>query len=171
MNLRRTMGKVASGVLLLWLAFDDVAIAADPDPCRLVTPAEIVAAVGGKPAAGKAGRPDVDPETKARSWSCDYQLSHLFVSINVAEFTAAAGAAAEMSEILRLAAEGSEGMKLVEVPGPGERSIWGASNEGAMWIVRKGRYVFNVTVAGELNDPASLREPLRRLTAQGLARL
>lgn len=40
-----------------------------------------------------------------------------------------------------------------------------------MWIVRTGRTVLAVMLAGELKRPEDLREALRQLVASGLGRL
>ena len=114
------------------------ALAADPEPCRLVTPAEIAAALGAQPAAGKARGPKLDRGVKA--WSCDRQVGKYYLSLNAYEF-------------------------------PSTAAAWGADEDGAIWLAVKGRHMANVTVAGELKKPQSLREPLRRLVAQALARL
>ena len=73
--------------------------------------------------------------------------------------------------MLKIARESTVGVPIAEAPGVGDRSIWGANAEGALWVVQKGRYMLNVTAAGELANPSALREPLRRLAAQGVGRL
>jgi hypothetical protein len=93
------------------------------------------------------------------------------LSINVVEFASAAVAARGMTVMMKQAEDIQEGIKLTEAPDLGDRAVWGASTEGAMWVALKGKYMFNVTLAGELTDPPRLREPLQRLTTLGLGRL
>jgi len=40
-----------------------------------------------------------------------------------------------------------------------------------MWVALKGKYMLNVTLAGDLADPPRLREPLKRLATVALGRL
>ncbi|MGQ0545466.1 MAG: hypothetical protein ACT4P3_09065 [Betaproteobacteria bacterium] len=142
------------------------ALAADPDPCRLLTPAEIAAALGAQPAAGKPGGPRLEQGVKA--WHCDRQVGKYYLSVNAYEFPSAAAAKRGLAEALE---EAKGTFALGPATGAGEAAAWGADEDGAIWIAVKGRYMANVTVAGELKSPQSLREPVRRLVAQALARL
>lgn len=142
------------------------ATAADPDACRLLTAAEITAALGAKPAGGKPGRPKVEQGVKV--WHCDQQVGRYFLSVNAYEFPSPAAARRGLAEGL---AEAKGTIELGPASDVGEAAAWGADEDGAIWLAVKGRYMANVTVAGELKKPQSLREPLRRLVAQALARL
>ena len=67
--------------------------------------------------------------------------------------------------------EAKGALELGPATGVGEAAAWGADEDGAIWFAVKGRYMANATVAGELKNPQSMCEPLRRLVAQALARL
>jgi hypothetical protein len=142
------------------------AAGADPDPCRLLTPAEISAALGAQAAHGKAGGPKVEHGVKA--WHCDRQVGRYYFSVNAYEFASPAAAKRGLTEAL---AEAKGTIELGPATGVGDIAAWGADEDGAMWFAVKGRYMANVTVAGELKNPQSMREPLRRLVVQALARL
>src|SRR5688572_25778833 len=142
------------------------AAAADPDACRLLTAAEITAALGAKPAGGKPKGPKVEQGVKV--WHCDQQVGRYFLSVNAYEFPSPAAARRGLAEGL---AEAKGTFELDPASDVGEAAAWGADEDGAIWLAVKGRYMANVTVAGELKKPQSMREPLRRLVAQALARL
>jgi hypothetical protein len=142
------------------------AAAADPDACRLLTAAEITAALGAKPAGGKPGKPRVENGVKA--WHCDQQVGRYYLSVNAYEFPSAAAARRGLEEGI---AEAKGTLPLGPASGVGEAAAWGADEDGAIWFAVKGRYMANVTVAGELKNPQAMREPVRRLLAQALARL
>lgn len=143
----------------------------EPDPGRLLTTAEIKSVLGGAPSGGVPHGPAIDRESGAKTWSCNYQRARDLLSINIIEYPSAAGAAKGMTELMQKSKDVEEAMKLAEAPGPGSRAAWGASEEGAMWVSLQGKYLLNVTFAGELSDPPRLREPLKRLTTLALAKL
>jgi hypothetical protein len=140
--------------------------AADPDPCALLTAAEITAALGAKPAGGKPKGPRV--EQGVRVWHCDQNVGRYFLSVNAYEFPSAAAAKRGLAEGLK---EAKGTLELAPATGVGEAAASGADEDGVIWFAVKGRYMANVTVAGELKNPQAMREPVRRLVAQALARL
>jgi hypothetical protein len=142
------------------------AAGADPDPCGLVTPAEIAAALGAQAADGKGGGPKVQKGVKV--WHCDRKVGKYYFSLNAYEFASPAAAKRGLAEAL---AEAKGTVELGPATGVGEAAAWGADEDGAIWLAVKGKYMANVTLAGELKNPQSMREPLRRLVAQALARL
>jgi hypothetical protein len=142
------------------------AAGADPDACRMLTAAEITAALGAKPAGGKPGKPRVEKGVK--TWHCDQQVGRYYLSVNVYEFPSPAAARRGLAEGLE---EAKGTLELGPAGDVGEAAAWGADEDGAIWFAVKGKHMANVTVAGELKNPQSMREPLRRLVAQALARL
>jgi hypothetical protein len=163
--MRRLVISILSGTLA------GPALGADPDPCRLLTAAEISSALGSAPKGGKADGPDLDRELAARSWTCSQQVGKSFLSVSVVEFASTAGAAKGMKMMLKEAKDMPDAIKLAPEKGVGEQAVWGASADGAMWIALKGKYMLNVTLAGQLANPQRLREPLKQLATQALGRL
>jgi hypothetical protein len=142
------------------------AAGADPDPCRLVTPAEITAALGVQAADGKGGGPKIQKGVKV--WHCDRKVGKYYFSLNAYEFASPAAAKRGLAEAV---AEAKGTVELGPATGVGDAAAWGAHEDGAIWLAVRGKYMANVTLAGELKNPQSMREPLRRLVAQALARL
>jgi hypothetical protein len=159
---------VAAIVVATWMA---PALGADPNPCSLLTPKEITSALGSAPSGGKLGKPSVDKELGVKSWNCDYHVGKSVLSIDVFDFTSAAGAAKGMKVMMKEADSLPEGIKLAPASGVGDQSLWGASAEGAHWVALKGKYMLTVTLAGELKDPPRFREPMKRLATLALGRL
>jgi hypothetical protein len=140
--------------------------------CRLLTAAEIASALGSTPSAGQPSGRTIDQELGARSWGCGRQVGEFYLAVDVIEFASAGGPARGLTEAQTLAKRtGPEGIELKPATGLGERALWGASEEGAIWSAIKGKYMLSVVLAGELKDPQRVREPLRRLAALGLGRL
>jgi hypothetical protein len=152
------------------LSFDVAAPPTPPDACTLLTTAEIAAALGAAPS---PGRPDsgVDEESKATTTSCSMMLGQeaMFV-VDVAEFADAAtsGAALKLMEKASRTTEGA--VPMGPATGVGEGALWGANEDGALWTVRKGKYMVSVVLAG-IEDPAKYQEPLKRLVTTVLAKL
>jgi hypothetical protein len=122
-----------------------VSTGAPPDPCSLVSEADIASALGSRPSPGRPNGPSLDEDTGALVSSCSRQVGELFLSIGVAEVKTSADAAAALKETQELAAEDEESIQLSPEPGPGDRALWGANAEGAIWVVHEGRYLLNAT--------------------------
>jgi hypothetical protein len=146
-----------------------------PDPCRLVSAAEVTDALGSAPSAGKPIGPDVDEETGARVAVCTSELANAVLSISVAEFASPAAAGKALTTMAAAVNEEPEDdvmPKLTAQPGLGERAVWGATSDMALWIALKGRYLLNVAVVDDLPGSAARhREPLKRLASLALAKL
>lgn len=146
-------------------------LGAAPDPCRLLTAAEITAALGSAPSGGKSVGPTIDKDIGGRSWACDQHVGEAVLSITVFEFATAAAAAEGWTVMMKESQSTPEAFQLAPAPGPGDRAAWGGEEGGAMWMALKGRYMLNVTLAVDTKDPLRLREPLKRLTTLALGRL
>lgn len=146
--------------------------AADPRPCELYSAAEITSVTGVAPARGQPDGPEVDKDLAATAWTCGWPIGERYFAARVIRFRSAADATKAMASTSQILKSFPEGIQLSAVPGPGEQALWGAAaEEGAIWVVRKGATMFTVMFVGEHKKPESLREPLRKLVASGLAKL
>lgn len=153
------------------------ALAAELRPCELLTSSEIATAVRATPGPAESHHgPRSVKEIEAIAWTCGRTAGNRFVSIEVIQFGSEAESTRAMVLTPEEVEEVLEGIRLSSVAGPGDQAMWGTWQDGAIWIVRKGRTILNVSVlnvgvAGDLADPQSLREPMRELVQRALARL
>jgi hypothetical protein len=147
-----------------------VALHADPEPCKLLTVAEITAALGKAPEAGTPRGPEVDQALQVKGWACDRVVGEYHLSIDVFEF-ASPSVAAQGIATMRELAKGGDPFPLEPVSGERDPALWGSSDEGAIWAVSRGQYIVTITLAGNLRNPAALRDPLKRLAGAAVGRL
>jgi hypothetical protein len=148
------------------------ATAADPRPCELFSATEITSVTGVAPARGQPDGPNLEEYPGATTWTCGWLAGERYFATRVLRFRSATDATGAMGSTSKILKSFPEGIQLSAAPGLGEQALWGASSEeGAVWLVRKGQTVLVVVLAGELKKPESMREPLRKLVASGLARL
>ncbi len=141
-----------------------------PDPCTIVTPAEITTALGSQPTPGKPRGPDEDEDVGGMVWRCSRQVGMRMLWIAVVEFPNPAGAIRGMDLMMKSSRDLEDAIQLSPASGVGEQAVWGASKDGAMWVARRGRYMVNVMVGGEGNHVA-LQEPLKRLATLAIGRV
>jgi hypothetical protein len=142
-----------------------------PDPCQLVTPAEIAAALGSAPSPARPHGPSLDEETNARLTSCMRSVGKVMLDVSVAEFPDVAGATRAMTLLAQIEPADEDEAKMVAAAGVGDRSLFGATKIGAHWIAQRGKFVVSLTLAGELGNGAQYRESLKKLAANALTRL
>lgn len=157
------------GAIALWSLAPVRAL--EPDPCRLITPGEISSALGASPGPGAIDGPITEQATSSQTWHCTMELGSRYLSIGVTEFRSAADAVKGRSKALTEAQDVISTMTPTPTPEIGEYSAWGASTEGAMWVVFKGKHLLTITLAGALTNPAGYRDPLKRLATAALAKL
>jgi hypothetical protein len=143
------------------------ALRADPEPCKLLTVAEITSALGNAPAAEEIRGPEIDTQMQVKNWACDRQVGKYMLSLDVFDFQSEAAVARGIAEMRKT----QDPFPLQAVPGERDQALWGSSEEGAIWVAVKGKYVVTLTLAGDLANPTSFREPLKRLAGSALARL
>lgn len=144
---------------------------APPDPCALLSPAEIASALGSQPGPGTRHELRMDAETGARISDCDRKLGDGLLAISVAAFDRSASAAAALAEAARVTREEEDEMRLRPEPGIGDGALWGASAIGAILVVHHGTHLLTLTLAGELGDGGKYRDPLKRLAGIALGKL
>jgi len=146
-------------------------LAAAPDPCRLLTPAEVRASLGVAPTGITPDGPIEDPDLKAMSWSCTQQAGDGLLTVTVVEFDSAGAAAGGMVTMMQVSNGTLDAMQLRPAAGLGDRSAWGYSDSGGMWVAIKGRQMLSLSYGQPSPTPAAQRETLRQLAALALGRL
>jgi hypothetical protein len=131
-------------------------------PCELVTSQDAARVLGGTPS-GPYPMPDrVDEESGARLSGCSFERGERGIAIMIAAFDSRAAVERAM-ETLTAGGDDVDSIRLSPVSGPGERSLWGSSEDGAIWVVLQGQRILTVTLFGEVPDPASHRDAMRAL--------
>ena len=146
-------------------------LAAAPDPCRLLTPAEVRASLGATPTALTPDGPIEDPDLKAMSWSCTQQVSAGLLTLTVVEFDSAGAAAGGIVTMMQVSKGSLDALQLNPTAGLGDRSAWGYTDSGGMWVAIKGRHLLSLSYGQPSATPATQRETLRQLAALALGRL
>jgi hypothetical protein len=148
------------------------ATAADPRPCEYFSAAEIQSVTGVAPARGESDGPDTKEFPGATTWTCGWLVGERYFAARVLRFRSATEATQALASTSQILKSFPEGIQFSAVSGLGEQALWGSSSEeGAIWVVRKGQMVFSVIYAGELKNSESMREPLQRLVVSGLGKL
>jgi hypothetical protein len=144
-------------------------LAAAPEPCRLLTPSEVRASLGAAPTEVSPDGPAKDPDLNAMSWSCTQEVGSDLLELTVVEFDSASAAAGGMVTMMQITRGTLDAMQLSPAAGLGDRSAWGASDSGGMWVAIKGRHLLSISF-GRAPTPTQ-RESLRQLAALALGRL
>ena len=146
-------------------------LGAVPDPCQLVTAAEVSSALGSAPSRGKPMGPSLDEETGAKMWVCSLAVGKMMLSIALAEFATPAAAGKALTTMASQDPDDEEIAKMTEQAGLGDRAIWGAMSSGAIWVALEDKYLLNLTLTGDIGDGVRYRELLKRLASLALAKL
>jgi hypothetical protein len=144
---------------------------AAPDPCRLLTPAEVRASLGAAPTGLAPDGPVEDPDLNAMSWSCTQQAGMGLLTLTVVEFDSASAAAGGMVTMIQVSKASLDAIQLNPTAGLGDRSAWGYGDSGGMWVAIKGRHLLSLAYGLQSATPATQRETLRQLAALALGRL
>jgi hypothetical protein len=155
-------------------SFPELRAAAPPEvaasPCDLVTLGEVALVLGGTPS-GPFPMPEwIDEESGARMSGCGFERGELGISILIAAFDSRAAVERAM-EILAEGDDEDGSIRLLPERGPGERSLWGSSEDGAIWVALQGQRILTVTLFGEIPDPASHRDAMRALAEAVVSRM
>jgi hypothetical protein len=143
--------------------------AAAPDPCRHLTVAEVNAAMSSTGATQQAMTSYVDEDTGAKVERCGYEIGEMGIMIIHAVF-ASAGAA---DRAMTMVAESSDEDDIPVRPqtGLGDRSLWGSSEDGAVWLATRGNQMITLILLGEVPNAAQYQAPLKQLATSLLGRI
>jgi hypothetical protein len=138
--------------------------------CDLVTAGEAARVLGGSPSGPYPMPESLDEESGARMSGCVFERGDIGIAVMVSAFDSRAAVEGAM-EILAAGDGDFDSIRLSPVSGPGERSLWGSSEDGAIWVVLQGRRILTVTLFGEIPDPASHRDAIRALAEAVVSRM
>lgn len=133
------------------------------DPCRLLTAAEISAALGAPPGDATGPDPTRDSETGATIRSCTRTVGGMVLDVSVNDFPDAAAASRAMAQLGQREPGDEDEAKMVPVPGVGERSLFGATRIGAHWMTqRHGSTLVPTTTCGDGSRGTRVHHPTDR---------
>jgi hypothetical protein len=138
--------------------------------CDLVPIGGVASVLGGTPS-GPFPMPErFDEESGARMSGCVFERGDMGVAVTIADFDSRAAAEAAM-DILAAGDDDPDFIRLSPRSGPGERSLWGSSEDGAIWVALQGMRILTVTLFGEIRDPAAHGDSMRALATAVLTRM
>jgi hypothetical protein len=143
--------------------------AAAADPCRHLTVAEVNAAMGTTGATQQAMMSNVDEETGAKVDRCGFEIGEMGIMIMHAVFASAAAADRAMTMVAQSSDE--DDIRVQPQTGLGNRSLWGSSEDGAIWLATKGNQMITLILLGEVPNPAQYQAPLKQLATLLLGRI
>lgn len=141
------------------------------DPCALLSASDASALVG-QSAKGVPAGPEKDEDSPGQMSYCTYRSSAAptkALIVSVVEFRSDAEAKTYLTKNLIQSRMDDEAAKVTEEGGIGERSFYGATNEGAMYVFLKKNKVVGVALGGApLAKTIGVKEALQR-AAQSIA--
>jgi hypothetical protein len=138
-------------------------------PCDHVT-AEAARVLGGTPSGPFSSPNRVDEESGASISGCGFERGERGIAVSIADFDSRAAAERAMA-VLAAGEDDDDYIRVSPASGLGERSLWGSSEDGAIWVALQGRRILTVTLFGEIPDPASHRDSMKALAAAVLTRM
>ena len=99
---------------------------------------------------------------------CTYRATATAVIVSVVEFSSAAEAQKQLTKNLVQERMRAEDAKISEEPGVGEKSFYGVSTRGAMFVFLKKNKVVGVGIGGKPGQALASKEALRS-AAQAVA--
>lgn len=154
------------------LAAVHVANASAADPCSLLSAGDASALLGQSSVKGYPAGPEKDEDSPGQMSSCTYRSSVAPASalmVSVVEFRSDAEARKYLTKNLIQSRMDDDGAKVTEEGGIAERSFYGATARGAMYVFLKKNKVVGVGLGG--SPPAKSAVPKEALlkTAQAVA--
>lgn len=164
---------------MLTLIAATAALLAPPDVCPLVGRAEAAAILGQPVTEAVPGKDESSGEKQAY---CIYRGASGELLVFVSEFASPAEARKQMAtrlaeaqrEVARQTATtpAAEKVSMSEEAGVGERAMWTASGQGALYAALHGHRLVGAVLGGSgVKDPAAKKAALKGLVASTLARL
>jgi len=138
--------------------------------CNLVPIGGVASVLGGTPSGPFPMPESFDEESGARMTGCVFERGEMGVVVSIADFDSRAAAEGVM-DILAAGDDDDDSIRLSPRSGPGDRSLWGSSEDGAVWVALQGTRILSVTLFGEIQDPAAHEDSMRALATAVLTRM
>jgi hypothetical protein len=138
------------------------------DACSLLSQNEAAALLGQPVAQVTPAGPKHDEDSGGQMSYCTYRATATAVIVSVVEFSSAAEAQKQLTENLVQERMHAEDAKISEEPGVGEKSFYGVSTRGAMFLFLKKNKVVGVGIGGKPGQALASKEALRS-AAQAVA--
>jgi hypothetical protein len=138
------------------------------DACSLLSQNEAAALLGQPVAQVTPAGPKHDEDSGGQMSYCTYRATATAVIVSVVEFFSAAEAQKQLTKNLVQERMRAEDAKISEEPGVGEKSFYGVSTRGAMFVFLKKNKVVGVGIGGKPGQALASKEALRS-AAQAVA--
>jgi hypothetical protein len=141
-------------------------IAAPPiqnlDPCAFFTAADAEPIVGTALIDVKPGN-DIDEVTGGPLDYCTYKGDDVALVVSFVKSNTAKDSQDWQNQLPNMAQATDSDATVTEIPGLGERSFWGVTENSAGWFVAKYPYVFALVVGGNIGYSEDYKEDLTAL--------
>ena len=139
-----------------------VSTATAADPCSLLSQPDATALLAQPVAQVTPAGPQRDEDSGGQLSYCTYRAAETAVIVSVVEFSSAAEARKQLTKNLVQERMDAEDAKISEEPGLGEKSFYGVSTKGAMFVFLKKSKVVGVAIGGgKPGKAATSKEALR----------
>jgi len=145
-----------------------VSTATAADPCSLLSQPDATALLAQPLAQVTPAGPEHDEDYGGQLSYCTYRAATAAVVVSVVEFSSAAEAQKQLTKNLVQERMDAEDAKISEEPGVGEKSFYGVSTRGAMFVFLKKNKVVGVGIGGKPGQALASKEALRS-AAQAVA--
>jgi hypothetical protein len=141
-----------------------VSTAVAADACSLLSQADATALLSQPVTQVTPAGPERDEDSGGQLTYCTYRTATATVIVSVVEFTSSAESRKQLTKNLVQERMTAEDAKVSEEPGVGERSFYGVSASGAMYVFLKKNKVVGVAIGGKPGKAPASKESLRRVT-------
>ena len=139
------------------------------DACSLLSQKDAAALLGQPVAQVTPAGPQRDEDSGGQLIYCTYRAAASAVIVSVVEFSSGTEARKQLTKNLVQERMDAEDAKVTEEPGLGERSFYGVSTKGAMYVFLKKSKVVGVAIGGDKPGKAAASKESLRITAQAVA--
>ena len=145
-----------------------VSTATAADPCSLLSQPDAATLLAQPVTQVTPAGPQPEEDSGGQLSYCTYRAAATAVVVSVVEFSSAAEAQKQLTKNLVQERMDAEDAKISEEPGVGEKSFYGVSTRGAMFVFLKKNKVVGVAIGGKPGQAVASKEALRS-AAQAVA--
>jgi hypothetical protein len=139
------------------------------DPCSLLSQKDAAALLGQPVAHVTPAGPQRDEDSSGQLTYCTYRAAASAVIVSVVEFPSGTEARKQLTKNLVQERMDAEDAKVSEEPGLGERSFYGVSTKGAMYVFLKKSKVVGIAIGGDKPRKSAASKEALRGAAQTVA--